>query len=339
MKKFAIRFIPFVLSALLVQSCYSPKFMVDDDVYVMKNSAIGVGESTSDETTYASYRKQRDNRSVSSNFYSDDDFMRRHTRPSFWHMGIGMNNMYCRPGFNTIGYFGTPYYSPYMYGGINPIYMVDPFGHPYGFSPMAYDPWLYGYNNCFGYSSWYGNGWNNNGWNMTNYGMSNPTVYFNHHSGPRGSLSGIGNPGGRSSGSAVVKSVQNPNHTGYSQNTASNVRQKRIDNTVNVGQSIRENSSLKPSSTTPTVQSVRPNRLTPTTDRNIRPSGTPATLSPSRPGINNSSPGRNNNSPTRMENPGTRGNEMRPSGSGSGGTINGGRSGGSPASGGGGRRN
>ena len=339
MKKFVVRYSMLVLTAFLVQSCYSPKFMVDDDVYVMKNSTIGVGESTSDETTYASYRKQRDNRSVSSNFYHDD-MLRHHQRSRFWHIGIGFNNMCYRPGFGSSFYFGTPYYSPYMYGGINPIYMVDPFGcpYPYGFTPMAYDPWFYGYNNFYGYSPWYGQGWNNNSWNNNNFGNSNPTVYFNHHSGPRGSLSGIGNPGGRSSGSAVVKSIQSPNNTSFSQNNAVNVRQKRIDNTVNVGQSIRETGTIKPSAPV-TVQSVRQNRLTPTTDRNIRPSGVPTTNSPGRPGLNNStSPGRNSNSPSRMENPGTRINDNRPSGINNGGNSGGGRSGGAPASGGG-RRN
>lgn len=336
MKMSAIQILFLALTAFLVQSCYSPKFMVDDDIYVMKNSTIQVGESTSDETSFASYRKQRDNRAVSSHFYNDDLFMNPHFRPRFWHMGFGMNNMFYRPGFGHMSSFGFPYYSPYMYGGINPIYMVDPFGSPYGFHQMAFDPWLYGHNGYYGNSYWNNNGWNNNGWN-NNGNVGNPVVHHNHHSGPRGSLSGIGNPGGRSSGSSVVKSVHSPNSNGYSQNTLGNVRQKRIDNTSNVGQSIRESNALKP--TTPvSVQSIRQNRLTPTTDRNVRPSGVPVTASPSRPGINNAgTPSRTNSTPVRMENPGLRGNDVRPSGSGSSGGS--GRSGGAPASGGGSRRN
>jgi hypothetical protein len=336
MKMSAIQILFLALTAFLVQSCYSPKFMVDDDVYVMKNSMIQVGESTSDETSYASYRKQRDNRAVSSHFYNDDLFMNPHFRPRFWHMGFGMNSMFYRPGFGHMSSFGFPYYSPYMYGGINPIYLVDPFGSPYGFYPTAFDPWLYGHNGFYGNSYWNNNGWNNNGWN-NNGNVGNPVIHHNHHSGPRGSLSGIGNPGGRSSGAPVIKSVQNPNSNSFSQNSLSDVRQKRIDNTSNVGQSIRESSTTKPTAPV-TVQSIRQNRLTPTTDRNIRPSGVSVTTSPSRPGINNAgTPSRNNSTPVRMENPGLRGNDVRPSGSGSSGGS--GRSGGAPASGGGSRRN
>jgi hypothetical protein len=330
MKKYILRFSILVLTALLVQSCYSPKFMVDDDIYVMKNSMISVGESTSDETSYASYRNQRDNRAVSNHFYNDDLFFHPHFRRSFWHMGFGMNNMFYRPGFGHMSSFGFPYYSPYMYGGINPIYMYDPFGDPFGFYPMMYDPWFYGYNNHYGYSSWNNNGWYTNG----NTGGTN--TFTNHHSGPRGSVSGIGNPGGRSSGSAVVKSLQGANYPS-TQNTYGSVQRKRIDNTSNIGQSIRETNTLKPVNQT-SVQSIRPNRLTPTMDRNIRPSGTPTTVSPTRPGMNNSTnPARNNNAPGRMDNPGLRGNTP-PSGTNGGGNSGGGRSGGTPAAGGG-RRN
>lgn len=314
---------------LMLQSCYSPSLMVDDDVYVMKSSVLGVGESTSDEASYASYRQQRDNRAVSSHFYNDDVFFHRNRHRFFlMNAGFGFQNPYFRPGMGMYYGFGSPFYSPFMFGAYDPFWGYDPFfmNSPYGFNSFG-NPWSMG-----GYGMYGGYGWNTFGMVGNNSSWNNTTTNYNHHSGPRGSFSGIGNPSGRSTGTQVIKSIQSPNQSNPNLANGQLVQQKRIDRSVNVGQTVRDNTTntIKlPNS----VQAVRQVNLTPSSDRGIRPSGAGSSPAAGRTLTNSqNSPNRNSNTNIRMENPGpSRG------ASGSGGGISGGssgRSGGAPASGG-----
>lgn len=220
-----------IFTASSLSSCYSPKFMVDDDVYILKNNKLPVGESLNDESSYASYRHQRTDETVSSSLYDDEFINRQNFHRDIWMFSMGYNNPY----YNNwmFGYrpnFGFPYNSPYMYGYVNPLYMYDPFGNSYGFYSPAYNPWYMGGN--YGYGSNWGMNGNGNPMGYNNY-SGNYTVQYNHHSGPRGSNAGFGNPAGRLQG-ITLKSTQQPNNNNglISRNSAP----KRIDNSVVVGQ-------------------------------------------------------------------------------------------------------
>lgn len=303
--------------------------MVDDDVYMLKNNKLPIGESLTDESSYASYRNNRYNKTVSSSFYDDDFLDRDHFRRDIWAFSMGYGNPY----YNNWMYgsrpnWGFPYYSPYMYGYVNPIYMYDPFGSPYGFYAPAYNPWYmggnYGYGNGnYGYGYNYGDGFNYN--NSGNY-----SVQYNHHSGPRGTTAGFGNPTNRIQGNTVKSAAFNDN--GLSSYKDRTPVQRKIDNSSVVGDNYkpRDNNLSRGSS-----QVNKPDvNYKPTDDRGIR---NPSSINSNeiRGNQNNHSPQRNTemrgNSGGRLESPGRTNGGSAPS-------NGGGRSGGSPANTGG-RRN
>jgi hypothetical protein len=330
MKKYQLNFTVLVFAALLLSSCYSPKFMVDDDVYLVKNSALPVGESLSDESSYASYRNTREAEGISRHYYDDDFFFWRQRRPFFgthWMLSMGYYNPYFMTNpYGSFSHFGTPYYSPYMFGGINPIYMVDPFGSPYGFYPTAYN---FAYMGGM-YSPFYG-GFNPNG-GLNNGG--NYSVNYNHHSGPRGTVSGFGNPNSRTNVGNVIKSVGS---SGTNINGRQFKTQQKLDRSANIGNNLRNETNLKPNRTS--IQST-PVRYSPTTDKANRPSGRINVGVSESPRTTPNSQMRNSNNRTSPNQiPGGRqGGEIRPSNTGGGGSNGPGRSGGSPT-GGGNRRN
>ena len=59
--------------SLLIASCYSPKLLVDDDVYVLKSNELPVGESLNDETSYSTFKNKQNAGMVSSNYYNNLD--------------------------------------------------------------------------------------------------------------------------------------------------------------------------------------------------------------------------------------------------------------------------
>jgi len=298
------------LIAIGTSSCYSPQFMADDDVYVVKESALPVGESLNNPTSYSAFRNNKNNRSISSTYYNDlNNFPigSNYFSSSYWLLGMGFYNPYFR---NYA--FGIPYCSPYMFGGCSPVYMIDPFGSMYGFYPISNYPMYYGGNYFFGNSYGYYNNYNNYnsyGTGFNNYGGA--TTAYNFHSGPRGTLSGAANPGGRSTGPVVLKS---------SSPISSNARPEmgRID--VNHRIAPLTNNNTSPSIQRPVSQQQVNSRFTPSDGRVIR-SNNPT---PSSIGRTIESPGRIDNAPSN------RGGSMHENSSprGTGGTNVGGGSGG-----------
>jgi hypothetical protein len=318
-------------SSLLLTSCCSPQFMVDDDVYVLKNNKLPIGESLNDETSYSSFRNNRENNSVSSTFYDDEFLMRDRFHRDNWLFSMGYGNPYYSGWmFGSRPNWGIPYYSPYMYGYVNPIYMYDPFGSPYGFYPTAYNSWYYGGNYGYGPYGGFGNQYGNNqGFNFNTSGTY--TTNYNHHSGPRGSGGGFGNPNGRLEGN-TIKSLNNTN-TGLTAHTNRPSIQRKVENTSVIGE------NFKPRANNLTRENAQQTRINtnykPTSNRGINnpsstysnePRGTRPSSTPQR-----SNDFRQHNGDNRLD---------TPSRSNGGGSINngGGRSGGSPANSGG-RRN
>jgi uncharacterized membrane protein YgcG len=313
---------------LFLSSCYSPKFMVDDDVYVLKSNSLPIGESLNDESSYSNYRKNRANRTVSPSIYDDNFSIRDRFHRDNWMFGFGYS-YYNRPNYWQNSYrpsWGYPY-SPYMSMGYsNWFYFNDPFIYEYGFYPTAYSPYYYGGNYGYGNSYGYYNGSNYaNGYSNNNGGFISGST--NNHSGPRGTIGGFGNPGNRLEGN-TLKSIQinNPN-SGIAYERPINSR--KVENTAVIGQ------NAQPSRESNMIHSTSVGRkeinYTPTEDRGIR---TPSSVSNSR--SNSSRPSatqsparqidfRENSGGGRIESP------SRPSG-GNSPSNNGGRSGGSPAS-------
>lgn len=208
MKKSIFNFLAIGSSLAILSSCYSPKFMVDDDVYVLKANEIPLGESMNDETSYSNFRENRRN-GVNSQ-YSNDYYIVNNSFNNGWYgnnMMFGTNSWF-RPSFAI-------FYNPYM------GYSYDPYGYYYGYGypyfghygynyydPYSYYGGNYGYyspffNPYFGPGSSWGNG--GNGWN---FGNGNSTVAYNHHNGPRGSITGgFGNPNRLESHSKVKSNV------------------------------------------------------------------------------------------------------------------------------------
>ena len=333
MKKYTLNFAGLALTTLLLSSCYSPKFMVDDDVYMVKNSMLPVGESLTDESTYASYRNNREADGVSRHYYDDDFFFWIQRRPFFgthWMLSMGFYNPYFMTNpYHSFSHFGTPYFSPYMFGGINPIYMADPFGSPYGFYPTAYN---FAYMGGM-YSPYYGGFYGNPYGGFYNGG--NYTVNYNHHSGPRGTLSGFGNPNSRSSGGSVIKSSST---AGNNVSARQFNTQQKLDRSSNVGNNVRLEQTVRPSRTS---AQNNPVRYSPTTDRANRPSGRVNIGITDAPRDTPNPQGRNTiNRTSPVHQGGRQGGEVRPTNTGNGGGSTGpGRSGGAPSSGGGNRRN
>lgn len=186
-----------ILSTLLT-SCYAPSQLVDDDVYVVKNSALPVGESLTDETSYATYRHRNENNTLSSNYYQEEHnylYNNHCYNTLFWSPGCGCS-------FYAWNVYNNMHYNPYAWG----------YGHPYGFGSgfngMMYDPYFgsFVYNPFFNPYGYYGYGFNpyfNNYYGGYN-GYGNqftytpaPQVLSNHHVGPRGGFSGYSDPSGR----------------------------------------------------------------------------------------------------------------------------------------------
>lgn len=311
------------LIAIGTSSCYSPQFMADDDVYVVKESALPVGESLNDPISYSAFRNNKKNRSLSSTYYNDlNNFLivSNNFSSRYWLFSMGFYNPYLR-NYN----FGIPYCSPYMYGGCSPLYMIDPFGSMYGFYPISNYPMYFGGNYFFGNNYGYFNNYNPNETGFNNYGGI--TAAYNFHSGPRGTLSGVANPGGRSTGTIVLKS---------SSPISSNARPEmgRID--VNHRIAPLTNNNTSPSIERPVSQQQVNSRFTPSDGRVIRSNNTP----PSSAGRTIDTPGRMDNSPSNRggsmhENSSPRGTGVNNNGGGSGSN---GRSGGN-SGGGTGRRN
>lgn len=200
----------FFAVSLMVSSCYTTRPLIDDDVYIVKNSSLPVGESLNDETSYNAYKYRQDRNMVSDDYYLNDRYYLynmnynalyydcgcRHNYygiyngygssmwcDSWYYYDIGLNYAFGRYAFDPISgmYIYNPYYDPYGYYGSNYGYMGLWNSYPY-----------------LGQGSYYGNTYT-------------PNVIQNYHSGPRGGLSGFSDPSRRNDPISVKKSMTGGN--------------------------------------------------------------------------------------------------------------------------------
>ena len=241
--------------SLLIASCYSPKLLVDDDVYVLKSNELPVGESLNDETSYSTFKNKQNAGMVSSNYYNNLDELSYYPlcrNASFFYIGCGCSfytySLFCgnRP-FNQFAY-SPNFYSPYAPFGYDPFYSSMGYYNPYGYNP--YGGFGYGYGN-------YGN---------TSYNPGTVTTNYNHHSGPRGTSAGFGNPSGRPQGNTVKSTfASTPTNKPIHQTIVSN---RKIDPTLVVGQTKPVRPSL--TSTSGRITTSKPINYTSTSDRGVR---------------------------------------------------------------------
>lgn len=243
------------LFIVLLSSCYSPKFMVDDDVYMLKNNKLPVGESLNDESSYYNFKKKK-TQGINSTRYADEEWRMRRNFHSPFGWTYGMNLYYINYPF---GYrpdcWGVPYYfSPYPFSPCNPYYAYNPYGNPY-----FYDPYYYG--------SGYWNPYGNNGYYNNQY-TNNPIVLGNHHSGPRGTIGGFGNPAGRLEGNNL-KSIT-PAGVINKPQPQNSFSQRKIDNSMVIGQGkVNPNTVNSPKP----IERKNEIRYTPSQERTIRNTG------------------------------------------------------------------
>lgn len=140
MKKYAI-----ILGfSFILGSCMSSRTYYGDDVYVLKPNDLPVGESSTDQTSYSSFKNRTREGRVSTVYYAvPNNYLGMDCYNTlFWNTG-------CRYAFGYSPFWGYNTFSPY-YMPHNMYYAYDPLFNPYfnyGYNPYGY----YGYNNFYGY--------------------------------------------------------------------------------------------------------------------------------------------------------------------------------------------
>lgn len=166
-------------------SCYSTQQLIDDDVYMMQDANLLIGETLTDETSYATYKDRTHKNERVNSYYSARD---RFDANSNWNNYFFLNRNYR----SSFGYLFDPFYS--NLGGNVVLLMFNNnfgYGHGYGFYGNNYYSTfssMNGYNPYFSNSSsnyWYGN--------SSGINSLNGTFSSNIHKGPRGTMAGITN--------------------------------------------------------------------------------------------------------------------------------------------------
>jgi len=190
-----------LLSLLAFQSCTTIHYLSEDNVYVMKQPKLPVGESLNDESAYSTFKFRKNCDSEIDAYYIEDNFLLEnyYSNQFYWLQFMSFSSNVYTPFYNNSLYtspwamfgYGNYWNSPYNCN------FYDPYsGFYYG------NPW----NNCIYFNNWYNsNNWGNNDLSAGN-NLNNSQFSSNYHEGPRGSFSGFTNQKNRMS-SVSIKSV------------------------------------------------------------------------------------------------------------------------------------
>ena len=172
--------------------------LVDDDVYVLKNQALPIGESLTDETSYTTFKSRKKRNITASNYYRDDrNYLYNSSCNHF-----SIDRFGCGCSFYSWNFYSHNFYPHRFY---QPFYAYDPYFYgSYGFYPAGFYPFPM---NTIGF---YGGTMYNSGPMV----FTIPEIHTNQHSGPRGSISGFGNAANRNSNPIVLKSANYPSNSG-----------------------------------------------------------------------------------------------------------------------------
>lgn len=193
-----------VITGLFLSSCATSESFVNDDIYSVRPSELPIGESTADETSYASFKTRKEGQANDRMTYSDEMAMRNRqncleqyrwydgcgcsytewlrssryspqnnfNRGMFWgNSGFGMGFAY--GNFRPYSYYSAfyPYnsfggYHPYLgYWGYSSMNM-----YPYHHSPYMWNDPYFGYGMGFGYPFYGGGMYGYYGYGLGGYG-------------------------------------------------------------------------------------------------------------------------------------------------------------------------
>lgn len=307
---------------LILSSCYSSRELIDDDVYVIKNSILSTDESLTDETNYSNYRYEKNQGRVTDSYYSDGNtyFITNNYYPGSWGYGNPYFSTCYSPfyDYDRSLYYGNGFYNAFgdvVYDPFSGSYFINPSYNMYCYNGSSYFPYYYGYGgyynyglNAYGYPYYYGNGFYGN-----NYPTSGQTQTV--HSGPRSSLSGMIDPSRRGSTSNQQKMVG----TTDQKVTKSELKpESRVVNSQNASQTKLRNESVSQVRTDKPTVHLKPTEIRPSSNVNnnyrmdARPNERPIMNNPSR-GVNEP---RINHEPTKVNNQGSKpergGNSTKP---------------------------
>ncbi len=182
---------------VLFSGCASYPSTFDDDVYVIGSGNLPLGETMTDETSYAHYRESRRN---------DQDWDYFDDRGVFYQSAFpGYSPFYVMTFYPAWNNWNYHYSNPWNYGYDWDMYYTAGWNPYYGMY-MPYSVWCYPYGLGYGgfYSPYFF------GTHPTSPGSpSQPNAALvNHHSGPRGSWVSTVNPANRpQSDQALLKTV------------------------------------------------------------------------------------------------------------------------------------
>jgi hypothetical protein len=187
-----------LFGTLFLASCYSSSMLVDDDVYVLKNQALPIGESLTDETSYTTFKSRQKRNTTASNYYRDDrNYLYNSSCNHFSIDRFGFGCSFYSWNFYSHNFYPNRFYPSY--------YAYDPYFYgSYGFYPAGFYAFPM---NTIGF---YGGMMYNSGPIV----FTIPEIHTNQHSGPRGSISGFGNAANRNSNPIVLKSANPPSAAG-----------------------------------------------------------------------------------------------------------------------------
>lgn len=215
------------LALFVLSACTSAQNFTNDDVYSVRPGKLPIGESMTDETSYAAYKTRKEGKTNDQAIYADQyaQIQRQYCLDMVkWRPGCGCsyNDWMMHGRFVTRnnrlvavspliivgGYY--PYFMSYGSGFYNPY---SAFNNPYGYYNYYNNPFItynpyHSYNGYYGYSGVYGNpygyynygryygyGGNNNIWGENYNSTSSGSHYYGHRKTNSG---GYYNPTGRS---------------------------------------------------------------------------------------------------------------------------------------------
>ncbi|HLU88011.1 MAG TPA: hypothetical protein VKZ44_09675 [Taishania sp.] len=254
--------------SIIVSSCATTDSFVTDDVYSVKPSELPIGESLTDETSYASFKTRKLGNTDDRLTYADELAMnQRQNCLNQWrwtaNCGCSYNDWYNNsphsPGNSMfgprmrwapmIGMYYSPYYSSFSYGyGFGYGYGMPPYyGHPYygygynpygmgyggygmGYGGFGYGSPYYGYNNPY-YGYGYGYPYGNYGYGYGGYGYGGNSNGWSNSGGTIGSTNTIRKARGTVSGYSNPNGrAQNPSKAGI---TTVNTPVEKVGATTN----------------------------------------------------------------------------------------------------------
>lgn len=172
-----------LLLVLMLSGCASYPSAFDDDVYVIGSGNLPLGETMTDETSYAHYRDSRRN-DQDWDYFDDRGVFYNPTFPGY--SPFYMMSFY--PAWNNWNYH---YSNPWNYGYGWDMYYTAGWNPYYGMY-MPYSVWCYPYG--LGYAGFYSPYFFGTHPSTSGSPSQPTTAFVNHHSGPRGSWVSTVNP-------------------------------------------------------------------------------------------------------------------------------------------------